>query len=220
MKIFRLLLALLALAGPRVSFAETVAPAEESDWVILESDSLPPAWQDLYDQIHGRQWVTADFVERRFFSFRRNGVELTGTVWFGRDEGLTLAYREPRAETVRIDEQGVRVLREDGSDRGGRIPEEGREIPDVLLALFHLNLVELEKTFEIRGRRDGQDWSLLLLPRESEEAPVEKVQFSGSGGDVERIEIEQSRSRRIELELSNFSYPATLDEKERARRFP
>lgn len=218
------LLALLAFACAftsvdRASFASESAPGD-GDWVRLTSDSLPTAWAEFYDHIHSRRWVEADFVERRFFSFRRGGVALTGTVWFGREEGLTLAYQMPRKEMLRIDESGVRIIRENKPDQSARIPEKERQVPDVLLALFRFDLVELEKHFEIRGRRDNNAWSLRLVPHEPGEAPIQRVEFGGTDTDVTRIEIEQQRSRRIELELSNIDYPASLTSEELARRFP
>lgn len=212
-----LLLGLFALGAP-LSAAETDSVGD--DWVRLKSESLPSDWADFYEQIRSRPWVEADFVERRFFSFRRGAVPLTGTVWFGREEGLTLAYRMPRTEVMRIDEDGVRIIRENRPDRSPRIPEEGQRIPDMLLALFRFDLERIEENFEVRGRREGNAWSLRLVPHDREGAPIQRVKIGGIGTDVTDIEIEQERSRRIELELSNIAYPTSLDQAELARRFP
>lgn len=202
----------------------TVSAAESASagdgWVRLRSEELPSEWAEFYEKIRSRPWVEADFVERRYFSFRRGPVPLTGTVWFGREEGLTLAYRMPRVETMRIDEDGIRLLRENKADRSPRIPEEGRRIPDILLALFRFDLDRIEENFEVRGRREGDTWSLRLIPHDPDGAPIQQVEIGGTGSDVKRIEIEQERSRRIELELSNVSYPTSLDQAELARRFP
>lgn len=211
-----LLAGLISHAGPLLALESD----DHSDWVRLDSTSLHPEWAEFYQQIHSRPWVEADFVERRFFSFRRGAVSLTGTVWFGRDEGLTLAYRMPREEMMRIDEKGISILRENKRTRSPKVPEKAREIPDVLLALFRFDLTELEKTFEVFGRREGDAWALRLVPHDLDESPIQRVDLEGTGLDVTRIEIEQQRSRRIELELSNLTYPSSLNSEELARRFP
>lgn len=192
----------------------------EKDWAPLEANALPSEWRDFQERIAERPWAVAEFVEKRFFPFRVRPVELEGTVWYGRQEGLTLDYHSPRREVVRVDQKGVRIIQSEGQSRDREIPEEGREIPSTLLALFRLDFAELEKDFELEGWRDGYDWGLRLTPRELEKAPVRRIELSGDIDDVRNIALEQTSRRRIELELLNPEYPSVLDAEARARVFP
>lgn len=210
-----LALLLVSIAGLPLPTEPSFPP--DADWAKLESDTLPPEWAKLVERLEARSWVEAEFVERRFFSFRRGGVALTGSVWFGREEGLTLAYEKPRREMMRIDGEGVRILRKEG--RPQRAPKAGREIPELLLALFQFDLARLDKSFHLSGRRDENNWALRLEPRDEDETPFQSIEIGGKGDDVTDIEIELERSRRIEIEFSNIAYPASLDDDERARRF-
>lgn len=212
---FFLLIALLFSAGPTAA-----ERSEAQDWTRLETDSLPAEWRELHQRLTAPAWVIADFVERREFSFRRQPVELTGTVWFGREEGLTLAYRSPRREIVRVDARGVRVIREDGSSSRRRPPGRGGDIPSALLALFRFDFAELERKFEILGRQEGRQWFLRLEPLEENNGALQRVDLTGTGEELTRIAIEQTNSQRIELTLSNTAFPAELDREERARIFP
>jgi len=192
----------------------------EGEWRALDASSLPPEWQKFQEQVVARPLVVADFVERRFFPFRSRPVELSGTAWFGREEGLTLNYREPRREVIRVEPTGVRVILNGGRSRDRAIPERGREVPSALLALFRLDFAELEKTFILHGRRTDGDWALRLTPRQADAAPIQRIVLGGESDEIREISIEQSAGRRIELSLSNVAYPAHLEPEERARVFP
>lgn len=203
-----------------MAFTVALSAGAEEGWVRLNAASLPEEWSGFQEGVASRPWVVADFVEQRFFSFRSRPVELVGTVWYGREEGLTLNYRKPRREVVRVDEKGVRLIRDDGRSRERMIPERGREIPATLLSLFRLDFAELEKSFEISGRLDGEAWALRLMPRDRDQSPVQQIELAGAEQDVTGIVIEQSGGRRIELSLSNLVYPLKLDSEERRRIFP
>jgi hypothetical protein len=147
-------------------------------------------------------------------------VALRGTVWFGREEGLTLNYREPRRQVIRVEATGVRLIQDDGRSRDRAIPERGREIPSALLSLFRLDLAELEKTFALSTRPDGEGWRLRLVPQNQADAPIQRIELRGDEEEIRHIRIEQSEGRRIELTLSNAAYPPALSPEERARVFP
>lgn len=195
-------------------------PAGADEWTRLDADEPTEEWTDFRREMAQRPWVMADFVEQRVFPFRSRPVELQGTVWYGRKEGLTLNYRSPRREVVRVDEKGVRIIQDDGSSRERAIPERGREVPSALLATFRLDFGELKKDFEIHEQRDGDDWALRLTPHDQDETGIQRIVLEGVEEEVRRIVIEQSDRRRIELTFSGTVYPRDLDAAERARIFP
>ena len=194
--------------------------AAEEDWTRLDPEALPDEWADFQRQLAERRWVEAELVEERYFPFRFRPVELTGTVWYGREEGLTLNYREPREEVIRIDENGVRVIESDGRRRSRQIPEQGREVPVALLSMFRLDFAELEKVFAIHGRLDGDSWALRFTPHDKDAAPVERMELAGEQDEIHRIVIERTSRRRIELTLSNAEFPSDLGDEEHERAFP
>lgn len=198
-----------------------VLPAEADDgWSRIDAESPAPEWRAFQERIASREWVVSDFVEERHFRFRGRPVELTGTVWYGREEGLTLHYHSPRREIIRVEEKGVRQIRADGRDRERTVPERGIDVPSALLSLFRLDFAKLGETFEIEGRYDGKKWGLRLAPRDEEEAPIAAMELAGHDDEVQRILVEQSDDRRIELKFSNIAYPQELDDETRDRVFP
>lgn len=220
MRLVRSLMVAIAFAVGAAAAGTAESPGEKEAWVPLESESLPAEWEEFRRELTSRRWAVSDFVEKRYFSFRNRPVELMGTVWFGREEGLTLAYQKPRREIVRVEANGVRVIRDDGRSRSRPIPERGRDVPAALLALFRFDFPEIEKTFAVEGLRDGREWSMRLVPREKERAPIQRILLGGHGDGLNRILIEQAGGRRIELELSNPAYPPDLGPEELSLLFP
>ena len=212
----------MKISGSVLFLALTLAlhAAAEEDRTRLDPEELPEEWADFQRQLTERRWVEAELLEERYFPFRFRPVELTGTVWYGREEGLTLNYREPRQEVIRIDANGVRVIESDGRRRSREIPEQGREIPAALLSMFRLDFAELGEVFAIHGRRDGNSWALRFTPHDEDAAPVERMELAGENDEIHRIVIERTSRRRIELTLSNATFPSELDEDERERAFP
>ncbi len=189
-------------------------------WTRLDAHVLPEQWASLRESVASRPWAVADFAERRYFPFRNRPVELTGTVWYGRAEGLTLNYLSPGREVVRVDASGVRVIESEAGSRERTLPDRGREVPMALLSLFRLDFAGLAETFEIEGWRGANEWALRLTPREEAAAPIRRMELRGGGAEVTHIVIELSSRRRIELALANTAHPNAMDDDERARAFP
>ncbi len=187
------------------------------EWVDLNSASLPVEWRAFQEMVQQRPLVMADFTERRHFPFRRQPVELEGRVVFDREKGLRLDYESPRRQTVRVD--GKEVRQTGASGRTTTSSGRGREIPETLLSLFRFDLSALERSFDLQGRRDGEEWELRLKPLE-EGGLLEQIDLRGRDDGLSRVEIDLPGRRRVELEIRNPVYPEALEAGERERLFP
>lgn len=193
---------------------------EPGEWTLLSANSLPSEWAEFAEKVASHPWVVADFMEKRYFSFRSRPVELSGTVWFGREEGLTLAYKEPRREIVRIVETGMRIIPEKGPTRSRAVGERGGEVPSALLAMFRFDLRELEKDFVLEGDWQERNWRLRLTPREETDSPLQRIVLGGTDEEVSQVSVEMDGSARIDLRFSKTAYPEDLGAEERAKIFP
>lgn len=189
--------------GGAATEARASAPADQEaaeGLVVAENQLAAGAWGDLREALGRTPAVTADFVERRRFPFKREPVTLAGEVRVSAERGLSLHYREPEARIVILDRAGV-LVREAG---GRTVPADPRAAAanQALLKLLHLDLDGLAADFELYGRRDGGAWSLALVSRTPAlRRSVGTILASGEGATVRRIEIRRTEKQAIEIAI-------------------
>jgi hypothetical protein len=208
-RVVLLFVSLVAIAGAADTSRPALAPIEPND----------PSWRELAAAFAKRGNVTANFAERRWFPFRQQPVELTGEVRVSADRGLSLHYRTPEQRIVVIDQQGL-LVREGGSESSAPTDQRAAAVNDALLHILRLDFAALQHDFELRGQRDGHQWSIELIPRGDElRHIIERIAVSGADTAVWRIELRHSPKQYVEIQMSLPFPPAPFSPDELKRYF-
>jgi len=138
--------------------------AADSDPLLNPAHRLAPAapaWSDLIDAFAHNPDIAADFTERRFFSFKKEPVDLKGEVRVSVTRGLSLHYTAPEERTVILDAHGVLIRAAAGIT--GRPPTPGLR-PRMMPCCTSFVLISgfLKKTSSFTGsamvRRGPSPW--------------------------------------------------------------
>ena len=191
---------ILAFAG----ILSVAARADDTEMLTAPASRIPPddpAWIALSEGLQKRTDVTADFTEKRLFSFKKTPTVLQGEVRVSAGRGLSLHYLHPEEHTVIIDGHGV-LLR---SAKGDSAPpaEPGADAAnDALLHALRLDLGPLAKTFDLHGLRAGTSWTLALVPRAADlRRTLGRITIEGEGEAVRRIELRRSPTQSVEISV-------------------
>ena len=178
-----------------------------------------PVWNDLAGELRKQPSVTADFTERRFFSFKKTPTVLRGEVRVSADRGLSLHYVDPEDHIVVIDGLGV-LLR---SAAGDSVPPADPRAGAAHTALLHalrLDLGPLAEAFELYGLRAGAAWTLALVPRAADlRRTLGQITVGGEGAAVRRIEFRRSATQRVEISVAPPRATASFTAEELRRYF-
>lgn len=187
----RVLIGALCFAWPSFGAAATPPAIQPADWHVLA------------EQIAEQGDTTAEFQERRFFSFRKEPVVLRGEVRISATLGLSLRYTAPEERTVIIDSHGM--LLRDRTGKGTAPPDpRAKAANDALRHALRLDVAALGKDFEISGEREEARWTLRLLPREAAtRRAIGEIHLQGTGAIVHRIALRRSEKQQIEIAMEN-----------------
>ena len=180
-------------------------PAAEIDPLVDPGHRLPPAapaWADLTTAFTRHPDTTADFVERRFFPFKKDPVELQGEVRVSAERGLSLHYTTPEDRTVVLDSRGV-LIRAAAGEKAPPADPRAAAANEALLHILRFDFPALEKDFELYGRRDGDQWNLALVPRtEALRHSVGRITVTGTEATIRHIEIRRTARQAIEIVIA------------------
>ena len=178
-----------------------------------------PGWADLIAAFSHQADTTADFVERRYFPFKKLPVELAGEVRLSATRGLSLHYTAPEERTIVLDAGGM-LLREATGDTSPPADPRARAVSDALLHILRFDFATLQKDFEIYGERTGDTWTLALAARtDALRRATGAITVTGEGARVRRIELRQSDRQYIEILNAPPRPPADFTADELKRYF-
>lgn len=182
--------------------ALTLRAAEEPPPLIAPANRLAadaPAWQDLGRKFAHQPDTLANFEEQRVFPFRREAVVLKGEVRVSGARGLSLHYTAPEERTIVVDEKGI-LVREGAGQKSPPADPRAAAANQALLLVLRFDFAALEKSFEVYGRRDGDVWSLGLVPRDDAvRKAIGDIHVGGDGAAVRRIELRRSAKQHIDI---------------------
>lgn len=179
-----------------------------------------PAWRPLIEKLGEQTPRQATFEERRHFPFRKRPVVLTGVIRFAPGRGLSLSYLEPQPQTLIGDEQGVLLRDARGRSRSAPNDPRARAATSTLVDVLRFDVPALQKTFDFAGERDGDDWILQLVPRDSSLADsLGLITLTGRDGTLERIELARAANQRIEILIRDAREHVTFGEADLKRYF-
>jgi glycosyltransferase involved in cell wall biosynthesis len=158
-----------------------------------------PEWSDLSTAFAHHPDVAADFTERRYFPFKKEPVELQGEVRVSAGRGLSLHYTKPEERTVILDDRGV-LIRAPAGEKAAPADPRAAAANDALRHVLRFDLPALEPDFELSGERDGEKWTIVLVPRtETGRRSVGRITVTGLEATIRRIEIRRTAKQAVEI---------------------
>jgi len=183
----------LLLAGLCWALALAVQAAPTAD------PAHDPGWQELFRQLAPARNRQVPFSEERYFPFRHQPIVLAGVVRLIPGRSLSLEYRAPESRIVIVDAQGV-LVREAGGQRAAPSDPRAQAATAALGAVMRFDPVELARDFDLRGDREGGNWTLILTPRAPALAgSLHSIAVQGTQSHLTRIEL--NAGLRIEIFL-------------------
>jgi hypothetical protein len=169
---------------------------------VIADAAHDPVWRDLLAQLAPTKARQSSFEERRYFPFRAGAVVLTGEIRTEPSHGLSLRYLTPDERVLIADEKGLLMRDAVGRERTPPADARAQAAMTALVNVLRFDLPELQKTFTLRGRRDGEGWTLQFVPADPAlAAALGTLTLSGEALRLRKIELTRSASQRIEISV-------------------
>jgi len=193
----RLLLILILAASPLAAFEPLPACGP-----VIAQGAGDAGWQPLFAALAAQGPVWSEFIEQRWFLFRRTPIVLKGELRFSPTRGLSLHYEDPEVRTIIADDRGLAVRDSRGSIH--EVPNDPRAagLSTALLPIMRFDLRALEGQFEVHGVRAGAAWRLDFVSRDPVVArALGTVIISGEGTNVRQLEFRHSAKERVNIQI-------------------
>lgn len=184
----------------------------------LRSAELSEAWKTRVAALAAPATLSASFTESRFTPLKKRPVRVEGTVRIARERGLSLAYEQPRAPVVILDERGLLLRHSDGRQQSA--PPEAESDLRLLHALFAFDLATLEKSYQLAPAEyaDGT-WSLTFTRRPDVDVSYRELTLRGEANRLTDILLLKTPSQKIEIVLGPPQINPVFTPEEIARYF-
>lgn len=160
-----------------------------------------PAWRDIASAFAHKPDATAEFTEQRFFPFKKAPLALAGEVRISKAHGLSLRYTAPSEQIVVMDSEGMIVRQPDGREETPPDPR-ANVANAALLHALRFELPALAADFELFGRREGPEWTLVIVPRTRDLRRVlAEIVVTGEAAAVRRIELRRAAKQYVEIHV-------------------
>jgi len=196
------------------------APEAAPPSVVVKDELINAGdWGDLARAFAQQPDTVATFTENRFFPFKKIPVVLTGVARVSAKHGLSLHYQTPSERTVILDSAGM-LIRTASGDVSPPSDPRADAANRALRHVLRFDFAALENDFELHGRRDGSEWSLVLVPRvEDLRRTLGRITVKGTDTQVRRIELRRSALQAVEIEIDLPSGRADFSAEDRRRYF-
>lgn len=177
-------------------------------------------WLPLFADLGTRRAVAAEFTEHRWFPFKKIPVVLKGVMRLSPDLGMSLGYTEPEKRTIIIDAKGL-VLRE-ANGRQREIPADPASpaASTALLPVLNFDWRKLDQAFLVYAAREGDDWRLDFVPRDTQLADrLGRIIATGHGVAMRHLEFRRSAMQRVEIFIDEARLGASFTAEERKKFF-
>ena len=177
-------------------------------------------WLSLFGALGSRRVVVAEFSEQRWFPFKKIPVVLKGVMRLAPDLGMSLNYTEPEQRTIIIDARGLILREADGRER--EIPSDPAALAaaSAMLPILNFDWQKLDRNFLVYAARDGEDWRLDFVPRDSQLASrLGRIVASGQGVLMRHLEFRRSALQRVEILIGETKQGGSFTPEEKKRYF-
>lgn len=184
----------------------------------LRAAELSATWQSRIASLAAPATLSAPFTESRFTPLKKRPVRIEGTVRIARDRGLSLAYAQPRAPVVILDERGLLLRHADGREQSS--PPQAESDLRLLHALFAFDLATLEKSYELTPSEspDGT-WSLVFTRLAGIDVSYRELTLRGEADRLTGITLLKTEKLKTEITLAPPQRDPVFTPEEIARYF-
>jgi hypothetical protein len=178
------------------------------------------AWTPLMSALAAKGSIEAAFTEQRWFSFRRDPIELSGEIRRDPELGLSLRYLAPEEKMMIIDDRGIVLRNARGWSRtlqpDARAPNSG----EVLLRVLRFDWAGLARDFAVHAARSGGNWRFDFVPlAEAFAGQVGTITVRGRDEVVTHLTMNPAEGPRIEIEVGSTREDVTFTPEERRKYF-
>ena len=213
MKLLRVFL-IIALLAPHVVPGTPSSSSASKSVATLFATELTAPWPARLAALAAPRTLSATFAESRTTPLKKAPVVVTGTVRIDRSLGLSLAYDQPHAPVVILDEKGLLLRHSSGREQSA--PPSAEPALRLLHALFNFDFVTLEKSYVLVASEQPAEgpatsgngsWALTFTRRPDTEAPYLALILWGEGARLTGIRLEKTDRQNIDIALA----PPQLD---------
>lgn len=179
------------------------APSKSAAPARMQSPAADWNLARLFEEIGARKQARARFAERQFLALLDAPIDSSGELVFEAPGKLVKRTLKPRPELLAVDGDQVTVERP-----GLRRTMSLGELPGVAALIESLRATlggdreALLKVFEAQLQGSRTRWTLQLTPRQREASQlVRLVTLTGSGRDIEVVEVEQRDGDRSVMRI-------------------
>lgn len=182
------------------------------------ANELPPAARARLETLARPSTLVGEFTESRFTPLKKKPVVVSGTVRIDRARGLSLAYDQPRAPLVILDEKGLLLRHADGREQAA--PPEAAADLHLLHALFVFDLATLEKSYALvaTDSTDGT-WTLVFNRRPEATATYRELTLAGDATRLTRIVLAKTPNLHTDIALATPRLDPAFTPEDLARYF-
>ncbi|MBC8011514.1 MAG: hypothetical protein H7067_15625 [Burkholderiales bacterium] len=184
----------------------------------LPGTELPAPWPARLAALSAPRAVVAEFTESRHTPLKKQPVVVSGTVRIDHARGLSLAYDQPRAPFVILDEKGLLLRHPDGREQAA--PPEAETDLRLLHALFTFDLPTLEKSYSATPSESADGaWKLVFTRLPDSPASYRELTLAGTADRLTTITLAKTPNLRTAITLSAQTVDSAFSPEDRARYF-
>ena len=162
--------------------------------------------------------IKGNFVQEKFLEHFDRSLKSSGNFLIAAKQGMVWETLQPFPSTMILGMDFIMQSRPDG--RKSVISAQGNEtftqMADIMSSVFSGQIQRLLENFKVYFLGSVSNWNMGLLPRDSVLASfVVKIAMSG-GAAIQSIRMFEKNGDITTYILSNPSYPAVLDDHEKA----
>lgn len=167
---------------------------------------LTPSARARIENLARPRTVVAAFTESRHTPLKKKPIVVSGVVRIDHARGLSLAYEQPRAPVVILDEKGLLLRHPDGREQTA--PPEAADDLRLLHALFAFDLATLEKSYTLAADEgEAGAWTLVFTRRAEAKATYRELTLAGDATRLTRIVLAKTPNLHTDIVLD----PPRLD---------
>jgi outer membrane lipoprotein-sorting protein len=191
-----------------VSAALTAAVFCAASSLAVAADASAWTLDRLMSTLASKKSGRARFTETRYLKIAQQPLESSGELVFVAPDHLEKHTVSPKPENLVVDGDMLTV------DRNGHkttiplrnIPDAGGAFIESIRATLSGNRFALENVYKVSVQGQGNDWSMTLVPTDSQMARrVASIVLNGSGDTLARVELKLADGDRSLMRLQDAS---------------
>ncbi len=176
-------------------------------WAV-DNDKSALLLQAVSDRLAVAEVTRGKFIQLRHLKVLSRPLISRGNFVFHRQSGVRWAVIEPFPSVMIANASGV-------SWQGEQAQPLTAGFGQLLRALLTLDVEQLQRNFEISGDPDGDEWRLVLTPRNQQwKKAIAEIQLRGSEY-VSRVDVQEAKGDSVRVQFTEIRFQPLLSAQER-----